>query len=204
MKRCKHALVAFALTLCAVALSVAQVGDPAGDKPTGFRADLLGQIEYVQKQIMDLENAIPDKKMAWRPAKGVRSVGEVYMHIALSNYFLAKFAGVELPADVKLPEFSEMSKWEASTTNKKEIAGKLTASFDFLKTSIGKMPDADLEKPVTFFGQETNVRGMLLTAFAHHHEHLGQSIAYARMNGIVPPWTAAQQAAEKKEKKSGM
>ncbi len=75
-------------------------------------------------------------------------------------------------------------------------------AFDFLKDAIKKMPDADLEKPVTFFGQETNVRGMLLTALSHMHEHLGQSIAYARMNNIVPPWTVAQQAAEAKEKKN--
>ncbi len=179
------------LFLCTVALGSAQ-------EATGFRVDLLEQIEYVQKQIMDLENAIPDKNMAWRPAKGVRSISEVYMHIVLSNYLLAKFAGVELPADVKLPAFSEMGKTEAATTSKKEIADKLAKSFEFLKGSIKKMSDEDLEKPVTFFGQETNVRGMLLTTFAHHHEHLGQSIAYARMNGIVPPWTAAQQAAEKK------
>jgi uncharacterized damage-inducible protein DinB len=198
MKHCSKSFAVVALALCAAAFSFAQ------DKPTGFRADLLDQIEYVQKQIVDLENAIPDKKMSWRPAKGVRSVSEVYMHIVMANYLLAKFAGVELPPDVKLPEFSEMGKAEASITNKKEIAEKLEKSFTFLKSAISKMSDADLEKPVTFFGQETNVRGMLLTAFAHQHEHLGQSIAYARMNGVVPPWTAAKQAPETKEKKSGM
>lgn len=186
--------VLFAVLLFAGSLAFA-------DEPKGFRADLLGQIEYVQKQIVDLENAIPDKKMTWRPAKGVRSISEVYMHVVFANYLLAKFAGVELPSDVMLPAFSEMGKAEAATTNKKEIANKLTKSFEFLKASIKGMSDEDLEKPVTFFGQETNVRGMLLTAFAHHHEHLGQSIAYARMNGIVPPWTAAQQAEMEKAAK---
>lgn len=193
----KHRMQAFAvvsLLLCAATLSVAQ------DKPTGFRADLLGQIEYVQKQIADLENAIPDKKMTWRPAKGVRSVSEVYMHIAFANYLLAKFAGVMPPEGIAVASPSDATTWDKSTTNKKEIAEKMATSFNFLKDAIRKMSDADLEKPVTFFGQETNVRGMLLTAFAHHHEHLGQSIAYARMNGVVPPWTAAQQAAEAKEK----
>ena len=192
----KHLLAVFALLLFVVGLSSAQ------DKPTGFRGDMIDQIDHVQKQIIDLEGAMPDKKMTWRPAKGVRSVSEVYVHIAISNYLMAKFAGVELPSDVTLPAFSDMGKAEAATTNKKEIAEKLEKSFAFLKASIGKMSDTDLEKPVTFFGKETNVRGMLLTAFAHHHEHLGQAIAYARMNGVVPPWTAAQQAAEKKEKKN--
>lgn len=120
------------------------------------------------------------------------------MHIAFANYLLAKMAGVELPSDVNLPPFSEIQKWDGATKDKKEIANRMQKSFEFLKEAIRKMPDADLEKPVTFFGQETNVRGMLLTALAHQHEHFGQSIAYARMIGVVPPWTAAQQAAEKK------
>lgn len=192
----KHCILA-ALLLCAVGLSIAQ------DKPTGFRADMLGQIEYVQKQIMDLENAIPDKKMAWRPAKGVRSISEVYLHIAFGNYLMVKMAGVELPADVNLPAFSEIQKWDGATKDKKEIAAKMQKSFDFLKESIKKMSDADLEKPVTFFGQETTVRNMLLSALAHQHEHFGQSIAYARMNGVVPPWTAAEKATEAKKKPGG-
>jgi uncharacterized damage-inducible protein DinB len=170
----------------------------------GFRADLLGQIEYAQKEITDLENAIPENKMTWRPNKEVRSISEVYLHIAFGNYLFAKFAGIPLPADMASFSPSDEAKYDKTTTDKKEIADRLTKSFDFLKESVKKMPDADLEKQVTFFGQEMSVRGMLMSALSHMHEHLGQSIAYARMNNIVPPWTAARQEAEKKEKKSGM
>ena len=193
MKRCAPALVVVMLLLSMVGV--------AQDKPTGFRADLLGQIEFVQKEIMDLENAIPDGKMDWRPNKDVRSISEVYLHIAFANYLLAKFAGIKPPAALNISSPSEATKWDKSTINKKEIADRLQKSFDFLKQPVSKMPDTELEKPVTFFGQETNVRGMLMTALSHMHEHLGQSIAYARMNNIVPPWTAAQQAAEAKEMK---
>ena len=94
----------------------------------------------------------------------------------------------------------EATKWEKMTTNKKEIAEHLQKSFDFLKDAIKKTPEANLENPVTFFGQKTTVRGLMLTVLSHVHEHLGQSIAYARMVGVVPPWTAAQQAAEKMKK----
>ncbi len=172
-------------------------GAVAQEKAGGFRGDLIGQIEYVQKQITDLLGAVPEKKLSWSPAKGVRSIGQVYMHITMANFMLPKFAGIEPPADVKLPEFKDMMTWEASFKKKSDIASMMEKSFTHLKDGISKMSDADLEKPVTFFGQETNVRGMLLTAFAHHHEHLGQSVAYARMNGIVPPWTAAQQSESK-------
>lgn len=185
--------------LCVVLLvCILAAPGTAQEKAGGFRGDLVGQIEYVQKQITDLLGAVPEKKLSWSPAKGVRSIGQVYMHITMANYMLPKFAGIEPPADLKLPEFKDMMKWEASFTKKSDIAGMMEKSFSHLKDAVKNMSDADLEKPVTFFGQETNVRGMLLTAFAHHHEHLGQSIAYARMNGIVPPWTAAQQAAESK------
>ncbi len=193
----KHSLCAFAVLsflLYTTATSVAQVNDPVGDKVAGFRGDMLWQIDDVQKKLMDLEDAIPQKKMSWRPAKGVRSISEVYLHVAFGNYILAKFSGFELPADITLPDFKEINKWDAATKDKKEIAERMKKSFEFISNSIKNMPDADLEKEVTFFGQETSKRNMLMSALAHMHEHLGQSIAYARSNGVVPPWTAAQQS----------
>jgi uncharacterized damage-inducible protein DinB len=138
---------------------------------------------------LDLESAIPDKKMSWRPAKGVRSVSEVYLHVAFGNYILAKFTGFTLPSDIVLPDFKEISKWDAATKDKKEIAERMKKSFEFLISSIKTMPDADLDHEVTFFGQQTSKRNMLMSTLSHMHEHLGQSIAYARMNGVVPPWS---------------
>ncbi|HXX63564.1 MAG TPA: DinB family protein [Bacteroidota bacterium] len=185
--------------LVVAALFVFSAAHALADEAKGFKADLIGQIEFAQKEVMDLENAIPDAKMSWRPNDQVRSVSEVYMHIAYANYLLLSFAGVTPPAGMSAsPE--EATKWEKMTTNKKEIAEHLQKSFDFLKDAIKKTPEANLENPVTFFGQKTTVRGLMLTVLSHVHEHLGQSIAYARMVGVVPPWTAAQQAAEKMKK----
>ncbi|MBX2992820.1 MAG: DinB family protein [Bacteroidetes bacterium] len=176
-------------------------GSSFADEPKGFRADLLGQISHVEKQILDLENAIPDKKMTWRPAKDVRSVSEVYMHVALANYFLLSFLGVAPPEGITLGNTDSAPAWEKSTTNKKEIADRMTSSFTFTKNAIKEMSDEDLEKQVEFFGQKLSARSMLMVLLSHLHEHLGQSIAYARMNNVVPPWTAAQQAAMQKSAK---
>jgi uncharacterized damage-inducible protein DinB len=170
------------------------------DELKGFKADLVGQIAFAQKEIMDLENAIPDQKMTWRPNDQVRSVSEVYLHIAFANYLLVNFAGITPPADIAVGSMEDATKWEKATTNKKEISEKLQKSFDFLKDAVKNMPEANLDNSVTFFGQKMTVRGLLLTVLSHMHEHLGQSIAYARMVGVVPPWTAAQQAAEKGKK----
>ena len=165
----------------------------------GFRADLTGQVEYAQKQILDLENAIPDGKMTWRPNKEVRSISEVYSHIAFGNYLFLKIAGVALPEGVNASPANE-KKWEKTSTDKKVIREQLVKSFDFVKSSIGNMSDASLENTVDFFGKKMTVRSVLISVLSHMHEHLGQSIAYARMEGIVPPWTAAQMAAEKAKK----
>jgi uncharacterized damage-inducible protein DinB len=161
---------------------------------------VIGQVEYVQKQILDLENAIPDGKMTWRPNKEVRSISEVYSHIAFTNYMLIKFAGVTVPEGLNIASPEDATKWEKASTDKKVIREQLMKSFDFVKSSIGNMSDASMENMVEFFGQKMTVRSLLLVLLSHMHEHLGQSIAYARMEGVVPPWTAAQMAAEKAKK----
>jgi uncharacterized damage-inducible protein DinB len=185
----------------AICVSLAAAGTAArAEDPKGFRADLIGQVGYVQKQILDLEDAIPDGKMTWRPNTEVRSISEVYSHIAFGNYLLLKLAGVALPEGITIASPQDETKWEKASTDKKVIREQLVKSFDFVKSSIGSMSDASLENMVDFFGQKVTARSVLLVLLSHMHEHLGQSIAYARMQGIVPPWTAAQQAAEKTKK----
>jgi len=184
--------------LCLLIVTGATLGQAQEAK--GFRSDLIGQFAYAQKQILDLENSIPDKKMTWRPNKEVRSISEVYSHIAFANYMLAKFAGVALPEGVTIASPADEKKWETASTDKKVISEQLVKSFDFVKTAVGNMSDGSLENMVDFFGQKMNVRSVLLVLLSHMHEHLGQSIAYARMVGVVPPWTAAQMAAEKAKK----
>jgi uncharacterized damage-inducible protein DinB len=192
----KSLLYAFAICLLLAAAGTAVRAEDG----KGFRADLTGQVEFAQKQILDLENAIPEGKMTWRPNKEVRSISEVYSHIAFANYLLLKLAGVTLPEGVAAGSPEDAMKWEKASTDKKVIREQLVKSFDFVKTSIGNMSDASLENTVDFFGQKMTVRSVLLGLLSHMHEHLGQSIAYARMEGVVPPWTAAQMAAEKTKK----
>ena len=186
------------LALCLVLMATAAVG--RAQEMKGFRADLIGQLEYVQKQILDLENAIPDAKMTWRPSKEVRSISEVYSHIAFGNYFVGKFAGFPLPEGVVAAAPADETKWEKMSTDKKVIREQIVKSFAHVENAIKTMSDASLENMVDLFGNKMTVRSVLLGLLSHTHEHLGQSIAYARMQGVVPPWTAAQMAAEKAKK----
>ncbi len=152
-----------------------------GTPKSGFRSEFLGDLDDVQKKILDLAKAVPAEKYSWHPAEGVRSVSEVYMHIAGGNYFLATFLGVKPPED--MPQDLE------KITDKKEVLAALQKSFDHVRTIMKNTSDADLEKPVKLFGHDTTQRGVFVTMLNHMHEHLGQSIAYARMNGVVPPWS---------------
>jgi uncharacterized damage-inducible protein DinB len=151
---------------------------------SGFRTEFLSDLDDVQKKIIDLAGAIPAEKYTWRPNAGVRSVSEVYMHIAGGNYFLGTFLGVKPPED--------MPKDIEKISDKKEVLAALQKSFDHLRMIVKNTSDTDFEKPVKLFGNPTTQRGVLVTVLNHLHEHLGQSIAYARMNGVTPPWSVKE------------
>jgi uncharacterized damage-inducible protein DinB len=166
---------------------------------SGFVDDYLSELDRVRQQIESLAAAMPQKTYTWRPSDEVRSVSEVYLHMAFANYMLPSVAGYAPPADLKDQlGVDKLHAWDTATTDKGAVAERLSRSFDHLRSTVAGITDADLEEPVEFFGQEATKRQMLMLALGHLHEHLGQSIAYARMNGVVPPWTAAQQEAQRK------
>jgi uncharacterized damage-inducible protein DinB len=163
----------------------------AAPAKSALQNDLVGQIDHVEKQIMDLEEAMPQDKFNWRPAPGVRSVAEVYLHIAFANYNLGRMATGKTP-----PESTGFSqdrkKWDAQSTDKAAIKKILQASFDWVEEAIKGIPDKDLDKKVDFFGHEISTRALLIVIVNHQAEHLGQSIAYARSNKVTPPWSKSE------------
>lgn len=150
--------------------------------PKGIRGEMLAQLDDAAGKLQQLAEAIPQDKLAWRPAAGVRSVGEVLMHVTGGNYYLTTFAGVKAPADAPQGE---------NVASRAEAIAQMKRSFDHVRAAIRNLKDADLDKPATMFGQQTNYRNVFLTTVTHAHEHLGQLIAYARTNGITPPWSMA-------------
>jgi uncharacterized damage-inducible protein DinB len=117
----------------------------------------------------------------------VRSVSEVYMHIVVANYFLPSFMGVQPPAGIDRTT-------ETAVTDKAKVGAMLRQSFDHVRAVVLKTPDSDLDKKVKVFGgSEMSERALIMVMGNHMHEHLGQSIAYARSNGVTPPWSEAAQ-----------
>ena len=121
--------------------------------------------------------------MPWRPAPGVRSTSEVLMHIALANFYLLSVTGVKMPDDMK------SEKLEKTVTSKPEVVAWLKRSLEAVKTAHASVKPADLERTVKIGDRTASVDGMYLRILVHANEHMGQLVAYARMNGIVPPWS---------------
>jgi uncharacterized damage-inducible protein DinB len=153
-----------------------------------LKPQALLDFDDLHKKFVDLATATPQEKYSYRPAEGVRSTGEVFLHIALANYNIPSLMGTPLPAGFDAKTF------EKSTTDKAEIIDQLNKSFASARTAIEKMSNADFNKPLPKLGPDANYGDVVYLLVTHAHEHLGQSIAYARVNGIIPPWTAAAAA----------
>jgi uncharacterized damage-inducible protein DinB len=160
---------------------------------SGFRAEFLNELKYEEDRFVRLAQAMPADKYTWRPAEGVRSVSEVYLHVAAANYNIPRLFGMPPPAGFKLQGFDK------STSDKTKVIETLRLSFAHMREAALYMSDADLEKQVDWLeGKKNTNRGVMLFILRHAAEHLGQSIAYARINGIVPPWTEEQQQQQQK------
>ena len=178
--------LAFAQAPTTTSTQIASRPAAATAPATGFRADFLGLLEQVSKQIVDLAEAVPADKYSWRPAPGVRSISEVYMHIVGGNSYLPSFMGVP-------PMAGTERGMEKKVTDKAQVVKLLKDSLAHVKTVVQNTPDADLDKKVKIFGgQEVTERALIMIMGNHLHEHLGQSIAYARANGVTPPWSQGQ------------
>lgn len=197
MKRFFGSAAILALALAAALPAYGQDNKPMGEKAEqkdtmkkeemasgGEMAAVLSQIDQAREKLIALAEATPADKFAWRPAEGVRSVGEVYAHVSGANYFLPTFWGS------KIPEGVDPRGFEKDGGDKAKTIDTLKKSFDHLKQQIQALPQADLDKKIKMFGRDATVRDAVMTLASHGHEHLGQAIAYARMNGIAPPWSA--------------
>ena len=183
-------VIAVALGIVASA-SVAQA--PAAASKASFGSEISRELTDVEKKLVSLAEAMPADKFGWRPAEGVRSVSEVYIHVAGGNYMFPTIIGI------KRPEGMVGRDMEKTITEKAKVVETLKGSFDHVRKAAESVPDSDLDKTVKFFSWDKTERQMLILMVTHAHEHLGQSIAYARMNGVVPPWSEGPPPAPEKK-----
>lgn len=167
------------LCLCLAGMVLHAAVDPLEGLWQGYD----GEWGHVSRQLVALAEAIPADKYSWRPAPGVRSISEVFMHIALANFYLLSVTGPPMPSDLKSESM------EKTITSKREVIVWLKRSLDAVKNAHATIQPSDLQRRVKISGRDATVDGMYLRIIVHANEHMGQLIAYARMNGIVPPWS---------------
>lgn len=168
------------LSIFALLISISAFGQGQLQKETS------GLIAFASSKVFQLAEAVPEDKYSWAP-DGARSFGEVLTHLASSNYFFAEKLGAEMPEGVSMEAIGKL-------TTKSEIIKALKESYDLVGTAISNTPDDVLGTKVEFPfpGEYTNMSSILIL-MGHSNEHLGQLIAYARMNGIAPPWSMGQE-----------
>ena len=185
--------LAFALVLVGLGVwttaAAAQNSDAADHTAPSY--DMKGQalldLENVQKKFGSIANTPPADKLNWRPSPDSRSFAEVFLHVAGERYGILRLMGAEPPTGF------DGKALEKSTTDRAQIIAELTKSWDFTQKTINGMSNADFAKLLPKLGPKANAGDVVYVLVADAHEHLGQAIAYARENGIVPPWTAQAQ-----------
>jgi hypothetical protein len=127
-------VLAFASS-AALCQTTATAAPSAATSASGLRADVTWQLNDLEKKLVSLAEAIPQDKYGWRPGPGVRSVSEVYMHVAGGNYFLTSFLGAKMPEG-----FSR--DMEKTVTEKPKVIEALKKSFDHARKAVEATPDA--------------------------------------------------------------
>jgi len=188
---------AAAVLLVAAAPVAAQHGGHGAHAPamptSGFRAELIRDIEQLETKYLGLADAMIGK-YEWRPGEGVRSVSEVFMHIVASNFMIPIALGHEPPQAYRGADRREtVFKLTAleQITDPERVKAELRHAFMHAKHTVAGVQDSELEDTIRLFGEEYTKRAALNLLVTHMHEHLGQAIAYARINGVVPPWSAS-------------
>jgi uncharacterized damage-inducible protein DinB len=172
----KKILTQFGVCALAVALMVPLVHAQA--QPAGLQAAFGKDAGTLSDKFTGLARVMSGK-YDWKPGQGVRSVGDVFNLIVRENGLLAGVLSGTPNTGAKPEPIADPEKMPEA----------LKASYVNLQAAIAGLSDNDLQTPVKLFGRDMTKQGALFLILEDQHEHLGQSIAYARTNGVVPPWS---------------
>lgn len=147
------------------------------------RDELMGQFNMSMRKFIALAEAMPAETFAWKPQADAMVTGHVFAHVAHYNFNYPQSAmRIPAPAGMKLDTLEAMR-------DKAQIVALLKRSAEHVRTSVAKMDAEALDKGTTLYGRNIPTWAVLVQLVAHMNEHLGQSIAYARSNNVVPPWS---------------
>jgi hypothetical protein len=149
----------------------------------------VADVEEMKSKFVALANAIPEDRYDWRPMDGVRSVREVLLLIAAEGNTYPANWGLPLAEGAERGYEAEMARLDGVAKTKAQLVAEMERSFDHLARSLAGMSDSAHAADGKTWGRAMTVEAGITMALADMHEHLGQLIAYARMNRVVPPWS---------------
>jgi hypothetical protein len=169
-------------------------GAGADQLPSTVAADLLADVTEVETKLVSLAREMNVRQYDWRPGEGVRSVSEVFLHVAADNYLLPAMMGTVAPAATGVTtDYQTAVAFEQRKLPRDSVIAELERSFAHLKNAMTGVLNSRMDDTVEAFGSSSTVQKLWISTATHLHEHLGQSIAYARSNGVVPPWSRGGQ-----------
>lgn len=194
MRTMKLVSIVVLLTVPVTPLAAQQANAPSVRADAPVMTALLDDLAVLETKLVGLAEAIPEDDWAWRPADGVRSIGEVFLHIAADNWFMPTIAGTAAPAETGIAagDYASVQAYEARQLDRAATIAVMRASFDHLEAVMRGVDEASLGATMDVFGQQFTGVQLWIFTITHVHEHLGQMIAYARSNGVVPPWSRAE------------
>ncbi len=161
---------------------------PNRESAVAMRSEFLADLDTLQSKFLALAEAIPAEKYSWRPAEGVRSIGEAFMHVASEYYIWTPQSYGAKASPVVTPSRDGLTKFE-SMSGKADVMKHLKEGFAYTKEQLNGLNEAQITGTQKLFGQDMTILRTSMIMSADLHEHLGQLISYARMNGITPPWS---------------
>jgi hypothetical protein len=185
--RCTHVLAAMVAIATSASAAAAQHG-PDRATAVEVRRLFMADLDTLQRKFLALAEAFPADKYAWRPAAGVRSVGEAFMHVASEFYLYTPLAYGATPSPIVTLNRASLQKFE-TMSSKPEVLTHLKEGFAYAKQAIEGIDASALAGVHKFFGADRTILETSFDMTDDLHEHMGQLIAYARMNGIKPPWS---------------
>jgi len=167
----------------------AQMTVPAGTDGAVVRAEYLRDLAVLERKFTALAEALPPALFEWRPAPDIRSVHEVVALIAAENAALipATFGQATMAG---APGGLQQAIAIFTARDRDALLTALRASFGYARTAWSALSEADMSRSWDFFGAQMSGSRVAFAIMTDQHEHLGQLVAYARMNGIAPPWSA--------------
>jgi len=163
--------------------------EPAGIAAADMLAYLESKIDIAEDKFIQLAEAVPEESYDWRPMEDVRSFREIFLHIAADNWYGGALMGVQTPEDIAVTGDGEtVTAYQDQVLSKAETLEHLRRSFVYFSGALDATRD-HLDTPAKLRTTELTYGDLWVRLVTHMHEHLGQTIAYARANEIVPPWS---------------